>query len=110
MQNTGKRFGVAGAVLLLSLFSLQAQAEIGFDSVFSDSRAAFEVASAPKPEAPSAPKLGGDAGSACEMTLCLAGLKAGSEPSECADPLRKYFNMKPKKRASFLNKCPKLSG
>lgn len=51
--------------------------------------------------------LGGDAGSACEMLLCLAAV--GSAPSACKEPLKKYFSMKPKRRAGFLSKCPKVS-
>ncbi len=52
--------------------------------------------------------LGGDAGLACEMILCLAAI--GSAPSACKSPLKKYFSLKPKRRARFLAKCPKKSG
>lgn len=52
--------------------------------------------------------LGGDAGLACEILVCLAAV--GSPPSECTRPLKKYFSLKPKRRANFLALCPKVGG
>ncbi|QND69456.1 hypothetical protein HB777_38000 (plasmid) [Mesorhizobium loti] len=52
----------------------------------------------------------GDQKDACEALLCLV---AGSAPSECTPPLRRYFSIradKPsderKKRRNFLKMCP----
>lgn len=40
----------------------------------------------------------------CEAVLCLAG---GGSLSECANPLKVYYDIKKKKRADFLKICPK---
>lgn len=57
--------------------------------------------------------LGGDAGTACEVILCLAAV--GSPPTECAKPLAKYFAIHFKQpwktaqaRQAFLALCPKI--
>jgi hypothetical protein len=62
--------------------------------------------------------LTGDPKSACEAILCLSGLSAGENPSECSSSLKEYFGIevfkkgkfKASKTASerlkFLNKCP----
>lgn len=76
----------------------------------------FSLANVLKAEEPSAfvqPQiLGGDAGVACQVILCLAAV--GSPPSECAKPLARYFAIKFKKpwktanaRKAFLALCPK---
>ena len=50
-------------------------------------------------------KLSKDEDSACGAILCLAG--GGSGGSACSGYIRKYFRVKPHKRPSFLNLCPK---
>jgi hypothetical protein len=40
----------------------------------------------------------------CEAVLCLAG---GGSLAECANPLKVYYDLKPKKRPNFLKICPK---
>lgn len=53
----------------------------------------------------------GDAATACEVILCLAGSEgAGGSVSECVPPIRKYLTVKPWKRLNFLRLCPKTSG
>lgn len=58
--------------------------------------------------------LTGDAKTACEVILCLS---SGQRPSECREPLRKYFSISAKrfsdtikKRKNFLKLCPTDSG
>lgn len=53
--------------------------------------------------------LGGDAGDACSMVLCLSN-PVGKGLAECSAPLKKYFNLKRKKRPGFLSKCPMVKG
>ncbi|MBA1250167.1 hypothetical protein G7019_21850 [Pseudomonas zeshuii] len=50
--------------------------------------------------------LGGNAGSACQMILCLSN-PSGKELSSCAAPLKRYFDMKPHRRPGFLAQCPR---
>jgi TrbM len=57
----------------------------------------------------------GDAATACEVILCLAGSAgAGGGVSECVPPIRRYLSIKPPrlftKRLNFLKLCPKTSG
>lgn len=53
----------------------------------------------------------GDAATACEVILCLAGSAgAGGRVSECVPPIRKYLTIKPWRRLNFLKLCPKTSG
>jgi hypothetical protein len=57
----------------------------------------------------------GDAATACEVILCLAGSAgAGGSVSECVPPIRRYLSIKPPrlftKRLNFLKLCPKTSG
>ena len=49
--------------------------------------------------------MGGDAGDACQMLVCLSD-PIGQATDACAAPLKKYFDMKPNKRPGFLQKCP----
>jgi hypothetical protein len=57
----------------------------------------------------------GDAATACEVILCLAGSAgAGGGVSECVPPIRRYLSIRPPrlftKRLNFLKLCPKTSG
>lgn len=58
----------------------------------------------------------GDAATACEVILCLAGSAgAGGRVAECVPPIRKYLtSFSPprlfSKRLNFLKLCPKVSG
>ncbi len=57
----------------------------------------------------------GDAATACEVILCLAGSAgAGGRVSECVPPIRRYLSITPprllSKRLNFLKLCPKTSG
>jgi len=53
----------------------------------------------------------GDAATACEVILCLAGSAgAGGRVSECAPPILKYLTVEPWGRLDFLKLCPKTSG
>ena len=58
----------------------------------------------------------GDAATACEVILCLAGSAgAGGRVAECVPPIRKYLTSfaPPRlfsKRLNFLKLCPKVSG
>jgi len=53
----------------------------------------------------------GDAATACEVILCLAGSAgAGGRVSECVPPIRRYLTIKPWRRLNFLRLCPKTSG
>lgn len=56
--------------------------------------------------------LTGDAGTACEVILCLSSAQ-GKGIAECKEPLRKYFSIKARKwhktlqkRRAFLDLCP----
>ncbi|MFA4834534.1 MAG: TrbM/KikA/MpfK family conjugal transfer protein [Dehalococcoidia bacterium] len=40
----------------------------------------------------------------CEAVICLAG---GKMLHECVNPLKVYYDIKPKKRPKFLEICPK---
>lgn len=82
------------SIVLIALFSISATAA----ESSSDSKA-FKPGFAPDPSQ----ILGGDEGTACEVLLCLS---MGSPPTECDEPLKKYFDMKKKKRPGFLQKCP----
>lgn len=53
----------------------------------------------------------GDAATACEVILCLAGSAgAGGGVSQCVPPIRRYLTIKPWRRLNFLKLCPKTSG
>lgn len=53
----------------------------------------------------------GDAATACEVILCLAGSAgAGGGVSQCVPPIRRYLTIKPWRRLNFLRLCPKTSG
>lgn len=57
------------------------------------------------------PGPSGDAATACEVILCLAGSAgAGGRVSQCVPPIRKYLTIKPWRRLNFLKLCPKTSG
>lgn len=101
MLHVKKIAGVVGVVV--SLIAFNSHADEGIDTILNSglSGSGFVLASGAK-------TLGGDAGLACEMLLCLSAV--GSAPSACKGPLKKYFSMKPKRRAGFLSKCPKVSG
>lgn len=49
--------------------------------------------------------LGGDAGDACQMLVCLSD-PMGQGVDECKKPLEKYAKMPDHKKAAFLQKCP----
>jgi hypothetical protein len=49
--------------------------------------------------------LGGDAGDACQMLVCLSD-PIGKGLAECKEPLEKYAKMPDHKKAGFLQKCP----
>jgi TrbM len=62
---------------------------------------------------PTPQAIGGDAGTACEVLLCLAGMALGTRPSQCIPPIRRYILIKATKpwktfdmRHSFLKLCP----
>lgn len=58
-----------------------------------------------------APAPSGDAATACEVILCLAGSAgAGGGVSQCVPPIRRYLTIKPWRRLNFLKLCPKSSG
>ncbi|MDQ1815793.1 TrbM/KikA/MpfK family conjugal transfer protein [Massilia sp. CCM 9210] len=64
-----------------------------------------------------AQELNADAKLACEMTLCLLAKAKGDNPSECLEPIKKYFDIRAKKfkdtlkaRTNFLKLCPRNSG
>ena len=48
--------------------------------------------------------LSKDQTDSCNAVLCLAG---GGNLAECANPLKKYYDMKKKSRGNFLSICPK---
>lgn len=57
------------------------------------------------------PGPSGDAATACEVILCLAGSAgAGGGVSQCVPPIRRYLTIKPWRRLNFLRLCPKTSG
>lgn len=95
-----KKIGIAGVAVFLLAFNAHANADI-------------ETVMGSRLDVPlmilagDAKVLGGDAGLACEMLLCLAATTV--VPSACKRPLKKYFSLKPKRRAGFLAKCPKVS-
>lgn len=45
-----------------------------------------------------------DQSDSCETVLCLAG---GGDLAECAEPLKRFYDMKKKYRQNYLNICPK---
>lgn len=45
-----------------------------------------------------------DQADSCETVLCLAG---GGDYARCAEPLKRYYDMKKKYRQRYLNICPK---
>lgn len=61
------------------------------------------------------PPLQGDAATACEVILCLAGsVGAGGRVAECVPPIRRYLSILPpnlfRKRLNFLRMCPTVEG
>lgn len=61
--------------------------------------------SSPIPEPFKVPKeLSKKEAESCDAVLCLAG---GKSLAECVNPLKVYYDIKPKKRAKFLEICPK---
>lgn len=50
------------------------------------------------------PDLSKDQQDSCETLLCLAG---GQGLAECAEPLKRYYDMKKKYRNGYLSQCPK---
>lgn len=102
MKLMRRSVGVAGVAVFLLAFNSQAQAT-DMSSLIDRSAAVPVMTLAGQPDI-----LGGDAGLACEIILCLAAV--GAAPSACKSPLKKYFSLKPKKRPRLLAKCPKVSG
>lgn len=87
-----KLLAILAIALSISLNATKAQAQIAM----------------PTPQA-----ISGDAGTACEVLLCLAGMALGARPSECIPPIRRYLLIKATKpwktfdmRHSFLKLCP----
>lgn len=53
--------------------------------------------------------LGGDAGDACQVLVCLSD-PIGKGLAECKKPLEKYAKMPDHKKPGFLQKCPQQQG
>jgi hypothetical protein len=102
MKLMKRSVGIVGVAFFVLSFNSQAQVA-DISSLIDRGVTAPVMTLAGQPEI-----LGGDAGLACEMILCLAAV--GAAPSACKSPLKKYFSLKPKKRPRFLAKCPKVSG
>ncbi|MGX2950964.1 TrbM/KikA/MpfK family conjugal transfer protein [Ursidibacter sp. B-7004-1] len=72
----------------------------------------FSLQVAAETNSPKIDVLTGDAGTACEVILCLSSAQ-GKGIAECKEPLRKYFSIKARKwhktlqkRRAFLDLCP----